>query len=227
MTDTLANWDIVERLRSNAPRVRSLDFSRDAPDALMEEAADEIERLRRSPSPDVAVVEALKLAVKHIEHMAAWITERNQNARSQYGTYSFESLGEDMPGIRAALSSISSGTVMADDKVNREPYADDYPTALKPVASFTTNSTSPWNSMAVPDGWKLVPIEPTGEMVNASRGALKEYIESVPEADRPARWGHDKPRNGWNVSWREKARARYRAMLSAAPNIEEKDKCSG
>lgn len=40
--------------------------------------------------------DALKTAIGHIEHMAAWITARNAG-------YSFESLGEDMPGIRAAI----------------------------------------------------------------------------------------------------------------------------
>ncbi len=40
---------------------------------------------------------ALKLAVEHIEHMAAHF--------SNCGTgYSFECLGEDMPGIKAALA---------------------------------------------------------------------------------------------------------------------------
>lgn len=40
--------------------------------------------------------QALKLALAHIEHMSAWIA-------AQKAGYSFESLGEDMPGIRAAL----------------------------------------------------------------------------------------------------------------------------
>lgn len=39
--------------------------------------------------------DALKAAIGHIEHMAAWIAKQNAG-------YSFESLGEDMPGIRAA-----------------------------------------------------------------------------------------------------------------------------
>lgn len=38
---------------------------------------------------------ALRTAITHIDHMAAWIT-------AQKAGYSFESLGEDMPGIRAA-----------------------------------------------------------------------------------------------------------------------------
>jgi hypothetical protein len=41
---------------------------------------------------------ALKLAIQHIDHMAAWIT-------AQRAGYSFESLGEDMPGIREAATS--------------------------------------------------------------------------------------------------------------------------
>ena len=50
-----------------------------------------------TPAPegrDPATIEALKLAIGHIEHMAAWIT-------AQKSGYSFESLGEDMPKIRA------------------------------------------------------------------------------------------------------------------------------
>src|SRR5713226_1282015 len=41
--------------------------------------------------------DALKTAIQHIEHMAAWITAQNAG-------YSFEALGEDMPGIRAAAA---------------------------------------------------------------------------------------------------------------------------
>lgn len=46
-------------------------------------------------APDMA--EALKSAISHIEHMAAWITSQNAG-------YSFESIGEDMPGLKAALA---------------------------------------------------------------------------------------------------------------------------
>lgn len=46
---------------------------------------------------------ALELAIKHIEHMAAWITKAN--ADYHVGVYSFESIDEDMPGIKAALVS--------------------------------------------------------------------------------------------------------------------------
>jgi hypothetical protein len=42
-------------------------------------------------------VEALKLAISHIEHMAAFIADKKLG-------YSFESLGEDMPSLRAALT---------------------------------------------------------------------------------------------------------------------------
>lgn len=40
---------------------------------------------------------ALRDAKHHIEHMAAWIGKQN-------GGYSFEALGEDMPGIDLALT---------------------------------------------------------------------------------------------------------------------------
>lgn len=47
--------------------------------------------------------EALAMAIKHIEHMAAWIGKKNSGERA-LATYSFESLSEDMPGIKAALN---------------------------------------------------------------------------------------------------------------------------
>jgi hypothetical protein len=50
-----------------------------------------------------ALQTALGLAIKHIEHMSAWIAKAN--ADYHVGVYSFESIGEDMPGIKAALSS--------------------------------------------------------------------------------------------------------------------------
>lgn len=46
-------------------------------------------------------IDALKIAVIHIEHMAAFIGGKGLG-------YSFESLGEDMPSIRAAIT-LASG----------------------------------------------------------------------------------------------------------------------
>lgn len=42
--------------------------------------------------------QALKTAIEHIEHMAAWIGKR----QSPVYTYSFESLGEDIEGLKQA-----------------------------------------------------------------------------------------------------------------------------
>lgn len=42
---------------------------------------------------------ALKLAIFHLEHMAAWIGRKNTG-------YSFEGLGEDMPTLLAALAAL-------------------------------------------------------------------------------------------------------------------------
>lgn len=53
-------------------------------------------RTRFTTAPGQAVQEALQTAISHIEHMAAWIG-------AQRAGYSFESLGEDMPDIKAAL----------------------------------------------------------------------------------------------------------------------------
>ena len=53
-----------------------------------------------------SLIKALELAVSHIEHMAAWIGEQRRG-------YSFESLGEDMPGIKAALSASTDAAPIA------------------------------------------------------------------------------------------------------------------
>lgn len=49
---------------------------------------------------------ALKTAVAHIEHMAKWINRHNagRGHNPDFGGYVFESLGEDMPGLRAAIA---------------------------------------------------------------------------------------------------------------------------
>ncbi len=52
---------------------------------------------------------ALKLAIDHIEHMAAWLSGKGTG-------YSFESLGEDMPGIKAALSAQVQDARSDDDE---------------------------------------------------------------------------------------------------------------
>lgn len=45
--------------------------------------------------------DALNLAIDHIKHMAAWIGRNNRG-------YSFEALGEDMPGIEAAHAALAT-----------------------------------------------------------------------------------------------------------------------
>lgn len=51
-------------------------------------------------SSNATLVAHLRCAIGHIDHMAAWVSNPDRNK----GSYSFESLGEDMPSIRAALS---------------------------------------------------------------------------------------------------------------------------
>ncbi|WP_449411037.1 hypothetical protein [Methylobacterium komagatae] len=68
----------------------------------------------------------------------------------------------------------------------------------------------------VPAGWKLVPEEPTTEMLVASNLALDAHISSFTKEQRGSRWG--KPDGiGYRVKSREKATVRYRAMLKASP----------
>jgi hypothetical protein len=57
------------------------------------------------------LVEALRTAISHIEHLAAWIGRDNRG-------YSFESLGEDMPSLKEALLSAQKAntTQLADGR---------------------------------------------------------------------------------------------------------------
>lgn len=57
-----------------------------------------------------------------------------------------------------------------------------------------------------------VPLEPTELMVHAYRLALRKLIDSVPKAQR--RWPQDA--HGYVIPEREKAAARWKAMLEAA-----------
>lgn len=56
-----------------------------------------VTRIRSALALHDELVTALERAASHIEHMAAWIGDQNAG-------YSFESLGEDAPSIRATLS---------------------------------------------------------------------------------------------------------------------------
>lgn len=65
----------------------------------------DINKMERDPYADCRQLRtALKLAIEHIEHMAAFIGPLKAG-------YSFESLGEDMPGLKAALTSEGSADV--------------------------------------------------------------------------------------------------------------------
>lgn len=58
---------------------------------------DMVDRAEEQMLRAVAAEKALATAIGHIDHMAAWITQQNAG-------YSFEGLGEDMPGIRALVA---------------------------------------------------------------------------------------------------------------------------
>lgn len=67
--------------------------------------------------------------------------------------------------------------------------------------------------MDIPEGWQLVPKEPTLAMGAAYKLALKEYIERAPDAYRSKR-----KRRGMRVPEYVKIQIRWRAMLGAAPH---------
>lgn len=67
----------------------------------------------------------------------------------------------------------------------------------------------------IPEGWKLVPIEPTIAMSAAYKIALKEYIERSPGQYRSKR-----KRGGTRVPEYIKIQIRWRAMVKAAPTCQ-------
>ena len=66
--------------------------------------------------------------------------------------------------------------------------------------------------------YRIVPETPTGEQITAYGRALKALINSVPHEHRNARWPVRQHR--YRIADREKATARYNAMLAAAPRFE-------
>lgn len=72
-------------------------------------------------------------------------------------------------------------------------------------------------ALSCPDGFRLVPVEPTTEMLKAYSVGLKNYISTFDAAERQARWGSPKKGRGFELPEWEKAIARYRAMLAASP----------
>lgn len=58
-----------------------------------------------------------------------------------------------------------------------------------------------------------LPLEVTTSMFEAYRGAIKNYIEGVPEEERAKRWKQDE--RGWRIPETEKCVARWRAMVRA------------
>lgn len=67
-------------------------------------------------------------------------------------------------------------------------------------------------------GYAVVPKEPTPEMVQGYKQAMKALIESIPdEAERIARWGKRNKFWGYQISTPEKVAARFKGMIEAAP----------
>lgn len=93
--------ELIERLTSWPHGAPQDDYRVTSVKALMYSAA---EALTDAQQSDARVREALKTAVEHLEHMAAWISSGSE----AHPGYSFEALGEDMPGIKAALASLTA-----------------------------------------------------------------------------------------------------------------------
>lgn len=68
--------------------------------------------------------------------------------------------------------------------------------------------------MTIPDGWKLVPLEPTLAMAAAYETAMKEFIGRLP---KDVRHRHRHYPKGYLVPEHVKLKIRWKAMVKAAP----------
>lgn len=68
----------------------------------------------------------------------------------------------------------------------------------------------------VPEGWKLVPIEPTLAMCVAYEQAMKEFIKRLPQDVRSR---HKMYPKGYIVPEAIKLKVRWEAMVKAAPHF--------
>lgn len=74
-----------------------------------------------------------------------------------------------------------------------------------------------------PDGWKLVPVKMTLAMRSASKAALKEYIDRLPEAERQKL----PRRHGIRLGVDLKHELRYAAAIKAAPQYVNGEAAAG
>ena len=86
---------------------------------------------------------------------------------------------------------------------------------------YSSHAPNPWRAaLAAADklGWRLCPREPTNEMQEARRDALKKRVNSLPPEQRP--W-FSRPTGGYYFSPQEKCLVRWRAMWDAAPKVSK------
>jgi len=93
---------------------------------------------------------------------------------------------------------------------------EDQARACQVVAAQALASLPPATDPAIPDGWKLVPVEPTDEMLEAAAKAASRN-------DMPSRVDDVVPYEEcdslFRAEWRAEAEAAYLAALAAAPTI--------
>lgn len=75
--------------------------------------------------------------------------------------------------------------------------------------------------MDIPDGWKLVPIEPTLAMCTAYERAMKEFVNKLPVTVR-RRYKYYP--HGFRVPEAVKVKIRWEAMVKAAPTVSNGDR---
>lgn len=105
VTDAELHRSIKLAVLAELMRLESDTIAREVTDAELGDIADNVLRVlaRHRADATAPLVEALRMAHRHIQHQAAWIGKQNAG-------YSFEALGEDMPTIEAALAPYKATT---------------------------------------------------------------------------------------------------------------------
>jgi hypothetical protein len=85
--------------------------------------------------------------------------------------------------------------------------------SLKKSTDVVSNSHA---QIEVPEGWALVPLEPTQKMIEAGIGALYRHIAALPDE---VRYKHGA--GNYRISKRHKFKIRWKAMFDAAPRVRE------
>jgi hypothetical protein len=123
---------------------------------------------------------------------------------------------DQQPAQRASIDTAEFRKLLADAQgwLDGEPVMDEFAHAL--IAHIDAWGRA--KCTAIPDGWKLVPIEPTEEMIQAA--CLNQTLQTYPNYEA---WWNDHS-SGISEKIRGYCSSDYKAMIAAAPSPAQQGK---